>query len=678
MRKWIADIKLCRRWVFLSGLMVWHICAFSSHTAADADSLAKILPEVVVDARPQNAEVTSTTPVYHISDTDFSRLAVATAADAVRRMPGITLKDYGGAGGMKTINVRGLSATHTGVSLDGILLSDLRSGQTDISSISLENAEEISLIMGDTDDIFTSARDASVPALISVSSISLPYSKTTPGFTLKGGIGSFGRRQVSARYCQALSRRFAISAFGEYLHAKNDYPYQIKNISEMIRERRSNSMVNMGNVAVNSILRTDAGQLAAKIFYNDSYRQLPGQVKYYTTFSAEKLRDRLFIGQLDYSAALSKKIDFRVDSRFHWSSSRYTDPSYQGNLHDTYYIQREAYISAAVRYTPVSSLQLAYSSDYIFQNLSSEAKMSADCRPIRNAVLQCLSARYHISRLTFTGRLLASLYFNKVSVGSEARDARKISPSLSVSYKILPDDDLYLRASYKNIFRMPTFSESYYFHYGSQNLLPETTDHFNMGLTWSRRCFGNTDLNITADGYFNRIKDMIVAVPYNMHVWTNINVGKAYTAGMDITLGVNTALSASHQLSLDGNYNLQHSTDRTPGSKAFGLQVPYIPQNSGSVSVNWLNPWLNITARGFGASCRWSTAQHYPSTDIPGYFDAGLSLFRGFTVGKKKINRLELRLDINNILNSRYEIIKLYPMPGINYLFTIQYKLLQS
>jgi hypothetical protein len=34
------------------------------------------------------------------------------------------------------------------------------------------------------------------------------------------------------------------------------------------------------------------------------------------------------------------------------------------------------------------------------------------------------------------------------------------------------------------------------------------------------------DFEATLDAYINNVKDKIVAVPYNMFVWTHINVGK--------------------------------------------------------------------------------------------------------------------------------------------------------
>ena len=64
---------------------------------------------------------------------DMLTMGVTDMADALHRLPGITLRDYGGAGGMKTVSVRGFGAKHTGVSYDGVMISECQSGEIDLS-----------------------------------------------------------------------------------------------------------------------------------------------------------------------------------------------------------------------------------------------------------------------------------------------------------------------------------------------------------------------------------------------------------------------------------------------------------------------------------------------------------------------------------------------------------------
>ena len=77
------------------------------------------LQEVKVNAR-QHRILTSTSPLQLLDKGDMLRLGVTDMADALHRMPGINLRDYGGAGGMKTVAVRGFGAGHTGVSYDDV------------------------------------------------------------------------------------------------------------------------------------------------------------------------------------------------------------------------------------------------------------------------------------------------------------------------------------------------------------------------------------------------------------------------------------------------------------------------------------------------------------------------------------------------------------------------------
>ncbi|MBQ4298879.1 MAG: TonB-dependent receptor plug domain-containing protein, partial [Bacteroidales bacterium] len=52
-------------------------------------------------------------------------------SDAVRRFTGVQLKDYGGVGGLKTVNVRSLGSEHVGVFIDGIQVDNAQNMQVD-------------------------------------------------------------------------------------------------------------------------------------------------------------------------------------------------------------------------------------------------------------------------------------------------------------------------------------------------------------------------------------------------------------------------------------------------------------------------------------------------------------------------------------------------------------------
>lgn len=120
--------------------------------------------------------MTSTAPLFNLTNERMKTMGVTDISDALHRLPGINIRDYGGAGGMKTVSVRGFGTTHTGVIYDGIVLSDCQSGKIDLSRYSLDNVGSLSLIVGDNSDIFVPAKASASAASIIISSMSVPVS----------------------------------------------------------------------------------------------------------------------------------------------------------------------------------------------------------------------------------------------------------------------------------------------------------------------------------------------------------------------------------------------------------------------------------------------------------------------------------------------------------------------
>ncbi|MDE5975302.1 MAG: Plug domain-containing protein, partial [Muribaculaceae bacterium] len=82
------------------------------------DSTVTVLKEVEVSSARKSKTVSSVTPYQKIDSEQLQNRGVTDISDAIRRLAGTNLRDYGGAGGMKTVSVRGLGATHTAVVYD--------------------------------------------------------------------------------------------------------------------------------------------------------------------------------------------------------------------------------------------------------------------------------------------------------------------------------------------------------------------------------------------------------------------------------------------------------------------------------------------------------------------------------------------------------------------------------
>lgn len=640
-----------------------------------ADTAGRSLQEFEVVSERVRREVTSTAPLFNLTSERMKTMGVTDISDALHRLPGINIRDYGGAGGMKTVSVRGFGTTHTGVIYDGIVLSDCQSGKIDLSRYSLDNVGSLSLIVGDNSDIFVPAKASASAASIIISSMSVPGPMDSLWHvTGQMRFGSFGTYNPYFKVGKSLTTKFSFSVIGEYTHAKNDYPFTLENGKLVTRERRNNSMMNSWHGEINTRWRlTPASMLDAKVYYYDNNRQLPGPVILYNPICHEKLRDRNFFGQLTYKNLSLSKFSFQGLAKFNWDASLYHDEDgkYPGGILDEDYFQREVYVSGSALYVPTDKLAFNYSADYFYNNLTTNQMEVVG--PWRHSVLQSFTGKFQNSWLLATARLLWSIYDNGVKEGISSKDENKLSPSLSVSVQPMRNRLFFIRASYKNIFRMPTFNETYYFRMGSTSLKPEDTDQFNLGLTWQ---YNSTNwlnaLVLTGDVYYNNVKDKIVALPMNMFIWTMTNMDKARAFGADVTASATFNIARGQNLVFAGNYSWQRVQPRTsPKDPDYNKQVAYTPIHSGAASLSWENPWVDVVVHTTGASDRYGTNSNLPITRIKGYMEMGAALIRSFKI---KRNTIDLRFDMTNILDTQYEIVGNYPMPGRAWKFTLTYK----
>jgi tRNA pseudouridine(55) synthase len=83
-----------------------------------------------------------------LSGERLQRLNSHNVADALRYFSGIQIKDYGGVGGLKTVNIRSMGTNHVGVFYDGIELGNAQNGTVDLGRFSLDNMESVTLYNG--------------------------------------------------------------------------------------------------------------------------------------------------------------------------------------------------------------------------------------------------------------------------------------------------------------------------------------------------------------------------------------------------------------------------------------------------------------------------------------------------------------------------------------------------
>ncbi|MBR6354930.1 MAG: TonB-dependent receptor plug domain-containing protein [Paludibacteraceae bacterium] len=184
-----------------------------------ADSIARqfALDEVTVSARRREEPVI---PVQKLQGARLEGLSTQSVADAVRYFSGVQIKDYGGVGGLKTVDVRSMGTNHLGVFYDGIEIGNAQNGTVDLGKFSMDNIEEIALYNGQKSEIFQSAKDYGSAGTLYIKTRRprfAPDKRFNLNITMKAG--TFGLANPSVLYEQKITDNIHFSANAEYTYA---------------------------------------------------------------------------------------------------------------------------------------------------------------------------------------------------------------------------------------------------------------------------------------------------------------------------------------------------------------------------------------------------------------------------------------------------------------------------
>ena len=214
----IKNYALC---IVHCALCIMH-CAFAS-AQSRFDSIQHV-DEVVVVARYNHKEVI---PSQTLSGEQLEKLSAHSVADALRYFSGLQLKDYGGVGGIKTVNIRSMGTNHLGISYDGIELGNAQNGQIDLGQFSLDNVEEITLFNGQKSALLQPASDFGHAGAVYIRTRAPRFSEgKNSNLRFKTKYASSDLLRISALWEQRLSPRVSSSVSAEVLTASGKYKFR--------------------------------------------------------------------------------------------------------------------------------------------------------------------------------------------------------------------------------------------------------------------------------------------------------------------------------------------------------------------------------------------------------------------------------------------------------------------
>ncbi|RFZ94314.1 TonB-dependent receptor [Mucilaginibacter conchicola] len=647
-------------------------------TVADTSRIRN-LNEVQIQSSRSGLRNTSPTPLQIIKGPELERLNSFSVADAIKFFSGVQLKDYGGIGGLKTINVRSLGTNHTAVFYDGMQMGNAQNGQVDLGRISLDNIEEIALYSGQKSEIYQPAKAFSAASALYLQTIRPKFedgqrTRMRIGFKT----GSFGLINPSVLWQQKLSDNISSTVSAEWTKADGIYKYRYTNGVYNTTLTRDNSDIDAWRVeaGLNGQLADSSGW-SVKVYNYSSERGLPGAIVSNKFSFSQRQWDRNTFMQSSWQTNSNKRYSLMLNAKYADDYQRYLDPEYitdEGVL-DNRFHQHELYLSAANRYRITPVWDVALSTDYQLNTL--DANLYHFAYPTRNTFLTALASQLKLKRFNLQASVLGTFVDDKVKAFESAGNKTEFTPAVTASWQPFADNGFLLRAFYKNIFRMPTFNDLYYTYIGNTLLKPEYAKQYDLGFTYSRS-FSNspiTSLSIQTDAYYNKVKDKIVAIPgANLYRWIMYNIGNVSIKGLEVNL--QTTWKAGSEVNVNAAVNYTYQQARyTDQGVTFAYNIPYIPLHSGSFTAGAEYKKFELNYSYLYTGMRYtqlSNNQDHIYNQLEPWYTHDASVGYNTIIYKRKT---KLVLEINNLLNQDREIIANFPMPRRFYRLKISYNI---
>lgn len=546
--------------------------------------------------------------LYIISEDQIKARGFKDAIDAISSAPGVTSKQNGSFGGVGTIRIRGASSSQTLVLVDGVPVNDSSSpaGGYNFEYLNTSNIQSIEVLKGSQSTLWGS------DAIGGVINIYTKQPEST-SFGASAEIGSFGLKRGSADINFAGSNsRFRVSTSKTSVDGISKADEKDGNSEDDGFESESYSM--SGSIDLDSlILKGSLSYMESQVEY-DSYGfatgvqdgdersntdEFIGSISAFFDLFDDKLQNSIFISQSDINR------DYYSNGSFSFGAEGKRELiRYQGNI------------------------EVNEFNKVAFGLESEESKVDVDESTIDGSFL--LYEFRPNSKITISTGIR-----NDDHEGFGSKTTRRISGTFK------PSDNLIIRSSWGEGFKVPTIFQSTYFCCGAtsanSSIRPETSTSYDFGF---ELFFNEMNSNFSITYFDQDINDQI---NFSFGVGGYENIDKVNSEGFEIALDY----QISKLMSLYLNYSYIDSVDGN-GSSLF-----YVAKDSGEAGLIY-EP-NNSFSGSIIARYNGSESSSYGKIDSWIRFDVN---------GSYKLSGTnELYFRIENLLDEEYQQIFGYGTP---------------
>ncbi|UCH62872.1 MAG: TonB-dependent receptor [Fidelibacterota bacterium] len=596
----------------------------SSGTAPDLpEESYRLQPITVIGIRQKITRVIN--PVVVTIDENGSSDSVI---DALRHLPAVFMKSYGGAGSVHSLSTNGGAAAHTTVILDGITLNSPQNGELDFSSVPLGLIGEIEYVPHGGFAAY------STTGLSGIVNLSPSEPVTGAAYTA----GSFGRQEL--RTSLLLGKLLSLQ-IGTVDYA-GDFAYYFR---EQNHRRQNNEFHQQYAFLDSRWSRLRWGDFNIRLWLVDSRKEVPGQV--WSPNSDSQQWDKWYL--------------LTTTRRWSRTSSQYLLRMYR---HESY----ERYLDP--RLAVASRHRLAVSGLQFEKTIVHREWLAGFTRyELRNETLNSTDAKHHVLwRLDYAYQLLLEPW-KRISllpiVYLSARPDSAFAVTGDIAFQYQPYNNQSILESVtvlagKNI-RYPTFNDLYWEPGGNPSLESETATTSGIKTSWQ---FG-PQINVVLNSVHIRYRDLIKWSLESDGLWRPSNISAA--TSLSLTAQVDFRFFGD-RLGIDLGWDEIITQNLEHGSH-YGKPLRFAPRHTAKllVEIYGQTDWcLSLQALAISA---YLTAYNYPHDNTqPPVLTCNAQIYRQFLLRRGAIT---ITLGIKNILDQRYEFIPGYPEQGRSINLTI-------
>lgn len=645
----------------------------------DERTMTSSLEELEVVSRRTYSDVI---PSQSLEGEQLQRLNSLNIADALRYFSGMQIKDYGGVGGVKTVNIRSMGSQHLGIYYDGIELGNAQNGQIDLGQFSLDNIEEVSLYNGQKSSLMQTASDYGNAGSVYIRTRQ-PRFAVDETRHIKGKVkyGLSNMLHLGVLYEQRITRDISASlSLGTVTSdGKYRFRYSRQNVDGSTAYDttavRQNGDIQSVRVEGNIYGVINRGAWNFKAYTYQSNRGIPGAIVNNVWRREERQVDSNTFFQGSFQVDVTNSYSFRVMSKYANYYTHYQNKDTTTMLVDNKYRQQEAYLSTshALQLLPWLSASAAY--DVRYSTLTADTYTCPE--PFRWSHMVSIALAGTMKRFSTQASVLytyakddGTTAPNGAAPVGMGMKVSRFTPALFINYYPLSTRSFSIRGYVKNSFRMPTFNDLYYADMGSSNLMPEKAVQYDFGMLFDKHYKGMISyLHIQADGYYNTVSNKIIAYPKGQQFrWTMLNLGKVHITGVDAEAAIKASVRKV-DIGMRLQYTYQKAIDVTnSGNSFYKHQIPYIPLHSGSATADITWKGLTVTYSFIYTGERYSQQENIAYNRLQPWYTSDMSLSYRMPVGK---NMLRTTLEVNNMFSQDYDVILNYPMPQRNFAVSV-------